>query len=144
MRVLKIVMGKNLYYLCLAILAITSVVFVWQGAPIRHQELSRVADPAGQFDAVVARPVGEFLGATLPERVKVFVVPKGASLPEDAAFAVDKPLGVRVDWKGNHNLIIYADRARVFVKKLSVYVSTGLFSRERIEIEYHILDETTP
>lgn len=137
----KVSLVKAVAFLALAVALVT---LAWCNGRVQYRELSRTTSPTGAFDAVVAQPDGQFLGATLPRQVLVFLVPAGANLPPDASFAADRPMGVRLEWEGNDRLIVYADSARVYVKRSSADVATSMLSTAKVAIRYRISKETSP
>ena len=97
-------------------------------------EISRVRDPSGALDAVVALRETD---ATVATPSEVYVRPTGASAKGDPIFRADKVEGLKVDWLAPDALRISAQSARSFVE-LAAYAASVNGRPRNIRIVYEI------
>ena len=117
--------------------------------PCGNDEVVRVPSPDVKFEAVIFQ---RDCGATTDFSTQISVLPKGTSLPkaggnvyigdsDHGAAPTAKWSGPPVDvkWSANRQLtVVTHPAARIFRTEANVSVSTGVFSKETVTVEYTI------
>jgi hypothetical protein len=112
-----------------------------------NDEVVRVASPDAILEAVIFQ---RNCGATTDFSTQISIVARGASLPDSGGntYVADRDHGkapkaswggpqADVEWSGPRKVKIFTHPdARVFHKESAVYISTGLFSKEKVTVQY--------
>lgn len=76
-----------------------------------YKEVARVPNPSGNVEAVA---IELLTGATVATPTKVYVGGRGSEMKGDPVLIADHMDGLVMAWNGDENLVIKAEKARVF------------------------------